>query len=213
MLQTITVKEETFELLKTLMRDEYLMQFQLVGGTALALYMGHRRSIDIDLFSQQLFDAKEIEDYLKQTYSFQTDRQTDVTLIGRINSVKVDCIRYNYPLVETIREYDGIRIYSMSDIAAMKLTAISQTGNRLKDFADVAFLSTKMSLDDMLNAFRIKFPNTSIMSAVRGLTYYDDIDFSVDIDLINGIFKWKVIEKRIKEMIKYPEKIFQQMIF
>ena len=61
MLQTFTVKEETFGLLKALMRDENLSQFCLVGGTALALYLGHRISIDIDLFSQQLFDTKELD--------------------------------------------------------------------------------------------------------------------------------------------------------
>ena len=57
MLQTQTVKEGTLGLLKTLMHDEKLRHFCLVGGTALALYMGHRKSIDIDLFSQQSFDC------------------------------------------------------------------------------------------------------------------------------------------------------------
>jgi len=213
MLQTHTVEEKTLGLLKTLMRDEKLEQFHLVGGTALALYMGHRKSIDLDLFSQQSFDVKELEDYLIYTYNFRADRQSDATLIGNINFVKVDCIRYNYPLVAPITESEGIRMYSISDIAAMKLTAISQSGSRLKDFVDVAFLSTKMSLEDILSAFKIKFPNTSIISAVRGLTYYDDIDFSVEIDLIDGTFKWKNIEKRLREMIKYSDKTFTKTIF
>jgi len=213
MLQKITVKEETFGLLKTLMLDENLKQFYLVGGTALALYMGHRKSIDLDLFSQEFFDIQKLEKYLMQTYGFRADRQTDATLIGTINSIKVDCIRYDYPLVEPINNCDEIRMYSIQDIAAMKLTAITQSGKRLKDFVDIAFLSTRLSLKEMLGAFEKKYPKTSVMSAVRGLTYYDDIVFSVQIDLINGVFKWKVIEKRIKEMIKYPDKIFPQMTF
>ena len=213
MLQTLAVKEKTLGLLIRLMGDEKLMQFHLVGGTALAFYLGHRKSIDLDMFSQQLFDVRELEDYLKHTYDFHTDRQSDVTLIGSINSVKVDCIRYNYPLVEPVHDCDGIRMYSMPDIAAMKLTAISQSGRRLKDFVDVAFLSTKISLEGMLNAFEKKYPKTSVMSAVRGLTFFDEIDFSTEIELIDGTFKWKVIEKRLKEMIRYPDKIFQQMIF
>jgi len=213
MLQTQTIKEDTFRLLKTLMCDEKLSQFYLVGGTALALYMGHRKSIDIDLFSQQLFDVEEVMDYLIQAYNFRVDKRSDATLIGSIDSVKVDCIRYNYPLAAPAQEYDGIRMYSISDIAAMKLTAISQSGKRLKDFVDIAFLSARMSLEDMLNAFRIKFPNTNIMSAVRGITYYDDIDFSSEIDLTTGTFKWKVIEKRLKEMIKYSYRIFPEPVF
>jgi len=213
MLQTQTVKEKTFGLLKTLMDDEKLNQFYLVGGTALALYMGHRESIDLDLFSQQLFDVEELKVYLIREYNFRVDKQSDATLIGSIDFVKVDCIKYNYPLAEHTQEYDGIRMYSMPDIAAMKLTAISQSGRRLKDFVDVAFMSTQMSLDNMLNAFRIKFPNTNVISAVKGLTYFDDIDFSAEVNLINGVFKWKKIEKRLFEMIKNPEKIFPQMDF
>jgi len=213
MLQTHAIKEETIRLLKTLMSDEKLSHFYLVGGTALAFYMGHRKSIDIDLFSQQLFDVDELHEYFISKYNFQLTRKTKVTLIGSINSVKVDCIRYNYPLAEPAKEYDGIRMYSMSDIAAIKLTAMSQSEDRLKDFVDIAFLSTIMSLDDMLNAFRIKFPNTNIMSAVRGITYYDDIDFSADIDLIDGNFKWKTVEKRLKDMIKYSDRIFPRMVF
>ena len=208
MLQTQTITKETFELLTTLMQDERLKHFNLVGGTALALYMGHRKSIDIDLFTQYFFDVDEIKDYLMHAYNFQMDRQTDATLIGHIDAIKIDCIRYNYPLVEPLLNENGFRIYSISDIAAMKLTAISQSGSRLKDFVDVAFMSTRLSLNDMLNAFRIKFPKTNIMSAIRGLTYYDDINFFVEISLIEGIFKWKLIEKRLKEMIKYPDKIF-----
>jgi len=213
MLQTQTIKKETFGLLKILMNDEKLSQFCLVGGTALALYMGHRKSIDIDLFSQQPFEVEKLINHFTNKYDFQIDRQSEATLIGNINSIKIDCISYNYPLVEPILKYDDIRIYSISDIAAMKLTAISQSGKRLKDFVDIAFLSTQLSLDDMLKAFEKKYPKTTVMSAVRGLTYFDDIDFSISIDLINGNFKWKTVEKRLIEMVKYSDKIFSKIVF
>jgi len=213
MLQTQTIKEETFGILKTLMRDEKLNQFCLVGGTALALYMGHRKSIDIDLFSQQLFDVNELEKHFKRNYDFQTTRTANETLIGNMYAVKVDCVGYDYPLVEPAQEYDGIRIYSMPDIAAMKLTAISQSGKRLKDFVDIAFMSSIMSLENMLKAFEKKFSNTSVMTAIRGITYYDDIDFSAEIDLTEGTFKWKPVEKRLKEMIKYSDRIFSKTVF
>ena len=213
MLQTQTIKKETFGLLKILMNDEKLSQFCLVGGTALALYMGHRKSIDIDLFSQQPFEVEKLINHFTNKYDFQIDRQSEATLIGNINSIKIDCISYNYPLVEPILKYDEIRIYSISDIAAMKLTAISQSGKRLKDFVDIAFLSTQLSLDDMLKAFEKKYPKTTVMSAVRGLTYFDDIDFSISIDLINGNFKWKTVEKRLIEMVKYSDKIFSKIVF
>ena len=213
MLQTLTIKEETLGLLKTLMHDEQLTSFCLVGGTALALYMGHRKSVDIDLFSQDLLDVNELERHLIHAYDFQTIRISNATLIGQINDIKVDCIMYPYPLVEPVQKYDEIRIFSIPDIAAMKLTAISQSGKRVKDFVDIAFLSSIMSLDTMMIAFEKKYPKTSVMSAVRGLTYYDDIDFSAEIDLTDGTFRWKIVEKRLKEMITHSDKVLPQLVF
>jgi hypothetical protein len=92
----------------------------------------------------------------------------------------------------------------------MKLVAISQNGTRLKDFVDVAFMSIKMSLNEMLTSFEKKYPNTHKILAVKGLAYFNDIDFSSKIELIEGTFKWKVIEKRLTQMIKEPNKIFDK---
>ena len=211
MLRTETVERTTLELLKTLMQDEMLTHFCLVGGTALALYIGHRKSIDLDLFSQQEFDITELEERLNNMYGFKTknpELKSDVVLTGFINDIKVDCVKFKYPLVKPLNVHDGIRVYSMYDIAAMKLVAISQNGTRLKDFVDIAFLSVKMSLIEMLNIFEIKYPKTNKISAVKGLTFFDDIDFSAHIELIEGKFKWEKIEKRLKEMVKYPNKKF-----
>jgi hypothetical protein len=211
MLRTETIERDTVELLMALMQDEKLKNFNLVGGTALTLYNGHRKSIDLDLFSQPTFDVNELGKYLKDTYNFLSQNPTikpGDTLIGVIKNIKVDCIRYDYPFVKPVFIEDGIRLLSEYDIAAMKLTAISQSGTRLKDFVDVAFLSIKMSLNDMLNAFEVKYPRTNKISAVKGLTYFDDIDFSSKIELTTGVFKWESIMKRLLEMIKYPQKVF-----
>jgi hypothetical protein len=155
------------------MQDEKLQHFNLVGGTALALYMGHRKSVDLDLFSQQTFEVFELEKYLTETYDFKIrnpKQKSDATLIGYINDIKVDCILYNYPHVKPALIYEGIRLCSMHDIAAMKLTAIAQSGTRLKDFVDIAFMSMKMSLKEMLDTFEVKYPNTNKISAIKGLT-------------------------------------------
>jgi len=118
--------------------------------------------------------------------------------------------RTTFELLKMLMQDDMLthRIYSMQDIAAMKLVAISQNGTRLKDFVDVAFLSEKMSLKEMLDAFEIKYPKTNKISAIKGMTYFNDIDFSAKIELINGEFKWKEIEKRLIKMVKYPDKKF-----
>ena len=210
MLRTETIERDTFKLLNTLMQDEQLHHFNLVGGTALALYMGHRKSVDLDLFSPINFDIKNLYKHLKDSYDFSSLSSSDATLIGYIKGVKIDFIQYDYTLAQPVLVQDNIRICSMPDIAAMKLVAISQNGTRLKDFVDVAYLSTKMSLNEMVESFEKRYPNTNSMLALKGLSYFNDIDFTSKIELMTGKFKWKAIEKRIYGMIKYPDKVFIQ---
>jgi hypothetical protein len=130
-----------------------------------------------------------LKSHLMRHYDYKLYKSSEATLIGQISNIKVDCIKYGYQLIKPMIEEDGIRMASPEDIAAMKLTAIRQSGNRLKDFVDIAFLSEKMTLNDMLTVFAQKFPKTDIMSAVRGLTYFEDIDFSVKVVLTDGVFK------------------------
>ena len=92
MLQEQTVPRATFELLKKLMKDKNLSKFHLAGGTAIALYLGHRISIDLDLFSLEDFDNTELESYLSQQYNFFTNYKSRNTLKGSIEDVKIDCI-------------------------------------------------------------------------------------------------------------------------
>jgi len=211
MLYTETVESGTLELLRRLMRDNRFSDFLLAGGTNLALRLGHRKSIDLDLFSYQHFDAISLAEYLTQNYNFEkTDVREEDTVKGFIDDVKIDIVAHIYPLVdEPFIAENVIRMYSIRDIVAMKLAAISDNGKRLKDFVDIAFLSMQMSLNQMLAAYAQKYKNANALHAVRGLAYFDDINFDVAIDLINNTFSWKKIEKRIREMIKYENKVFE----
>lgn len=92
-----TIEESTLELLSKLMGDELLSNFVLVGGTALALQIGHRISVDLDLFTSQPFDAEELTDYLRTNYGFELDFISTNTVKGEINGVQVDCIAHQYP--------------------------------------------------------------------------------------------------------------------
>ena len=210
MLYTETVESGTLELLRRLMRDNRFSDFLLAGGTNLALRLGHRKSIDLDLFSYQHFDAISLAEYLTKNYNFEkVDVRNKDTVKGFINDIKIDIIAHVYPLIdEPFLAENVIRLYSIRDIVAMKLTAVSDSGKRLKDFVDIAFLSTQMSLNQMLEAYAQKYKGSSALHAVRGLAYFDDINFNVSIDLINSAFSWKKIEKRIREMIKYENRIF-----
>lgn len=90
----------------------------------------------------------------------------------------------------------------------MKLSAIADNGTRLKDFIDIAYLSTQLSLSDMLEAYNAKFPNSTGVRPLKGITFFNDIDFGEPIDLIGNTFDWKTITKRIADMTRQSNHVF-----
>lgn len=211
MLQKTTVEGTTFELLKELMRDEKLKGFYLVGGTALALQIGHRKSVDIDLFTQESFNSSELNEYLFGKYGFNSNIVAEETTKGTINGVKIDCIAYKYKNIFQPLEIEGVRMLDIRDISAMKLSAIADNGTRLKDFVDIAFLSTKISLKEMIDCYEKKYPMSIPSRALRGLTFFEDIIKDEPIILLEGKYEWKEVEKRIFDMIKHKDKIYSNL--
>jgi hypothetical protein len=195
------------------MSDEYLSDFILAGGTNLALQMGHRKSVDLDLFPNVSFNAQKLEQHLKEKYQFIPQRVLEKdTVVGFIDGVKVDFVAHIYPILHHPSVNDGVRMYSLEDIACMKLVAISDNGTRLKDFVDIAYLSTKMSLMEMFSAYVKKYNRPNYLHAAKGLSYFNDIDFSISIELCcDKKFEWNKIERRIRDMFKFETRIFETM--
>lgn len=205
-----TVEASTLELLKRIMHDNLFDAFFLVGGTALSLLIGHRKSIDLDLFATKSFDTQELIDHLRINYNFELDYVSKNTVKGEVEGVQLDFIAHQYPLIAEIKEVDGIRMASSLEIAAMKINAITTNGTRVKDFIDIAFLSFIHTLEDMLIAYEQKYKSNKII-ALKSLTYHDDININEPITFISEKkILWEDIQKRIFEMIKYPDKVFPQ---
>jgi hypothetical protein len=192
------------------MQDELLKDFFLVGGTALSLQIGHRISIDLDLFSKQSFDKEMLLSELANKYKFQLSYEAPNTLKGKIDGVQVDLITHNYPLVKPLKEVEGVRMAALEDIAAMKLNAISGTGTRLKDFIDVAYLSSSMNLADMVDAYETKYQSRNPTMVLKALNYHDDINFKEKVEMVNGNYHWKHIEQRLRAMMMQPKQLFKQ---
>lgn len=211
MLHKETVDAKTLELLIALQSEPELDDFNLVGGTALALYIGHRKSIDIDLFTTCDFDLERLKSMLIEKYGFTVSFERKHTLKGFINNVKIDCIRFNYPYISDFTVIDGVRLAGIPDIIAMKLSAIAQDGTRIKDFIDVAYFSDKYSFNEMLGFYKTKFPSANVLMPVKAITYFDEIDFNESIIMIADKFDWKKVAKRLNEMVKFPDKKFQKL--
>ena len=211
MLHKETIDAATLELLKRLMGDERLQGFALVGGTSLALQMGHRISIDLDLFTEKEFEADELREYLEQNYHLQSDYLAFATVKGEVEGVQVDCIAHAYPWLKPFAVEESIRLASLEDICAMKLNAIAGNGTRIKDFVDVAHLSSRFSLEQMLKFYEEKYHANPLMP-LKGIVYFADINKNAPVKMANGKpLDWKSIEKRLLLMEKFPQKVFPKL--
>lgn len=208
MLYTETIEGGTLELLRNLQSEVLLSSFNLVGGTSLALRMGHRKSVDLDLFTKDDFDLQGLRELLVNKYNLRVSYEKGKTLKGFINNVKIDLIKYDYPQVCSVETIEGIRFESIPDVIAMKLSAICDNGSRIKDFIDIAFLSSKYSFDDMLKFYSTKFPASNQMMLAKALVYFADIDFNEDIVMLKYDFNWDKIAKRLNDMTLQRNKVF-----
>jgi hypothetical protein len=128
MLYKETVETTTLELLASLQQEEILKDFFLVGGTALSLQIGHRISIDLDLFTQKPFETENVLNVLEKKYNYHLDFQSKNSLKGEIGGVKVDLIGHQYALCQDLIIINNIRMATLLEISAMKLNAIMVNG-------------------------------------------------------------------------------------
>ena len=156
MLQTQTVVPELMELLKKIMSEKLFSDFNLVGGTSLALQIGHRNSVDIDLFGNSEINSEIFIEKLSEFGNVKVSQSTKNILITKINDVKVDFVNYKYPLLSEYLFIENIRMLSTKDIAAMKLNAIAGRGSK-KDFIDLYFLLNEFSLKEILSFYEKKY--------------------------------------------------------
>ncbi|HAY3552828.1 nucleotidyl transferase AbiEii/AbiGii toxin family protein [Elizabethkingia meningoseptica] len=212
MLYKETVSNEMWELLQQLMKDEMLKDFSLVGGTSLSLQIGHRLSIDIDLFTTKDFDVNEIVDHLKKTYPLKVRDMDDNTLMISINNVKVDILSHKYDWQKPIQTIENVRLASIEDIGAMKLHAIFQSGTRVKDFVDMYFLLDKYPLKDYLETYEKKY-SRNVGLAIYSLTYFKNIEKEFGVKMLRGKeHRWSKISRRLKEASLNPDKEFGKSI-
>ena len=196
-------------LLRELQSDERLQDFFLVGGTALAMQIGHRLSIDLDLFTDKPFDTQDLLEHLSAKYNFRATTVFKNTLLGFIEETKVDFVAHQYVLVAPLIQTDGFHMASIGDIAAMKLNAIVHSGQRLKDFWDIYFLLEKMPLSDMLRYYEAKYPTSNAMIALKAVSYFEDIDHNLDKPQIWRNITFAQLQKRIFQAIQHIDKVFQ----
>jgi hypothetical protein len=196
MLHYKTVDEFTLELLKKLQSLGIFSQMRLVGGTSLALQIGHRKSIDIDLFGILSADYENLMDELKTLGEVVPLKNSKNIHSLLINEIKVDIVNYEYNWLTNKIKTDNIHLATIEDIAAMKLNAIIGRGSK-KDFIDLFFILKDYSLATLIDFYTKKFNDGSTFLVLKSLTYFEDADMEEMPFMFNNI-DWQTIKDNIK---------------
>lgn len=189
------------DVLNFLSTQDFLKDFRLVGGTALALYWGHRVSIDIDLFTDKKPSLLEIEQKLSSLEdSFQISKNP-IGLVYEIKKVKCDFLAYPYSFAHSEINEDGICIAHIEDIVALKLGAIANRGAR-KDFVDLYYILEKYSLNDLLFFYTRMYNVKEHFSLLKSMTYFEDAENEVTPKLfLDKTLTWEKIKKTIIQKV------------
>ena len=203
------VSNNLTEVLEQLMRMEVFNPFRLVGGTALSLQLGHRISVDIDLFTDvdyESIDFTAIDNLLEKTFPF-----TEMLYLGNVGfgksyhignskekSVKLD-LYYTDLFICPIVEKDFLRMASIEEIAAMKMEVVGNRG-RKKDFWDIHELLDYLPLEQMLALHAERYPYSHSKEVlINKLVNFQFADDDLDPICLKGKY-WELIKLDINEI-------------
>lgn len=200
MLHYETITPETHSLLEELSDLSVLKDARLVGGTALALQLGHRTSTDLDFFGGINADSEELRDILREIGSVEVASVSKNINIFWLNGIKVDMVNYPYPWLDLPIEENRVRLASLNDIAAMKIAAIVNRGTK-KDFIDLYTLLQSFSLDNILDMYSRKYSDGSLFIVMKSLIYFDDAETDPMPNVLNDT-TWEDVKDCLRTVVR-----------
>jgi predicted nucleotidyltransferase component of viral defense system len=208
MLQRKTVELSTFTLLEELINLPFLENFNLVGGTALSLQLGHRISVDLDFFNVESFDIPDLRNKLnahfRERINIISSEKNRLGIFSFIDNIKIDICKHPFPLLKAPILVEGIRMWSLEDIAASKVYAISNRGTR-KDFWDLDLLLDHFSFYEIAVFYEKRYGHQLAISIAKMLVYFDTADESDNpVCLLNK--NWEAVKKSIFKKINQQTK-------
>ncbi|MBK6833929.1 MAG: nucleotidyl transferase AbiEii/AbiGii toxin family protein [Bacteroidetes bacterium] len=207
-----TVSPLLHDVLKTLMNANELVQFRLVGGTALSLYRGHRLSIDIDLFTDAKYgsiDYNAIDKYLRNTFNYVDTSNENIIGFGKSyfvgndaeNIIKLDIFYSNEAFLFPESIIDELRIAEVSEIVAMKTDVVSR-GGRKKDFWDLHELMNDYTINEMFKLHKQRHPFTHDKAILKeNFCSFTNADLDFDPVCLKGKH-WELIKLDMIDLVK-----------
>jgi hypothetical protein len=191
------------DVLAVLGRSGILQDAYLAGGTAAALQLGHRVSVDFDFFTVKEFVPKIFSDKLAKLGSFDEEQADKGTVLGKFKGIKFSLFTYKYPLIFPVINYLGLKIADIRDIAAMKIDAIATRGAK-RDFVDLYFIcQAGYSLGDILMFYQKKYGRiaSNLIHIQKSLVFFNDAESEAMPKMLKEI-GWGKIKKYFEEEIK-----------
>jgi len=208
MLREETVEPSTLGLLRKIVTLSELKNFRLVGGTALSLLYGHRKSIDLDFFTDQPFEKETLAEALSDNFGHikvTNDRSKSIYQCI-IHDVKVDFVSVKDPFSNPIQLLDNIPFADTKDLIALKLNAVKGRGVK-KDFWDLAKLLEFYSLENLFQFYHDRYSYDDTFAVIRSVIYFDDAENTIDPESLDGMTWDKVKNTIIKAFDDYYKNI------
>lgn len=176
----------------------------LAGGTALALLLGHRESVDFDWFTPEPFDPETVSRRMGRFGVVSVAETAPGTFIGWIGDTQVTWLHYPNPVLEPFTEppdVPGLRIASLTDMGIMKWTALANRGS-IKDFLDLYVLDRKgVTLRDLFTLLEKKYPGARINTyhMIKSLSWFDDAE-TEPWPVLRAPIQWEDVKTRFLEI-------------
>jgi predicted nucleotidyltransferase component of viral defense system len=156
--------------------EEFKDDFYLAGGTALALHIGHRVSVDFDFFTEKEFNTSELYERVQKVFGEVVRTQESANTLGILvhDDVRISFMKYRYPLLSECVDIGSLRLASVTDIGCMKLSAIVSR-SELKDYIDLFFILRVVSLSVLLNKLAVKIPSLDQNLVLKAIVSFDDV--------------------------------------
>ncbi len=200
---TEVLGREAKKSLAVLDKTDLLDNFYLAGGTGLALHYGHRISVDLDFFTQKIFEPRELATLLSAKGDFIQNGWEKGTLHGIFEGAKVSFLYYPYRLLRDLKKVGNVSIADPLDIGCMKVDAITSRGKK-KDFVDLYVLLEHYHLSELVNFFEEKYADVqyNMIHIMKSLVYFDNAEEDPDVVYLGKKILWSEIKRRIENEVR-----------
>lgn len=200
-----TVTPAMREIMSAFAETPLANEFYLAGGTALALQLGHRLSVDLDYFSQTQSDIPALAEPLRRALKDFAPVLSDSSwgnLVFLAGDVRVGFYGYGYDLVRPLNQTEAGRLASMQDIALMKMDALLARASR-KDFYDLYFIGKRISLREVFDLAPQKYPSVRDFEAqvVKHMVYFERAEQETPPQMIEAL-EWDAVKDWFRKQAK-----------